>query len=235
MKFGREWRTRSPSLAILELKRSHFEAARGHYEKSLQIARELHDVAAKRRRLSGWVASRCRVGTTETRSLNRRKHAGFLACWRTGAAGRGAHVERSCLHRLEREADAVDAYEQAIDAIEAVRSQVAGGDQEREQFFAQEIAPYHEMISLLVRQNKPEQALAMAERASARVLLDIASGGRAEYAAVLNPEEQRRQRAIGGRTGECRPRTGAVADRRESRGGGDAAAGKKRDARAPCP
>src|SRR5205085_2814446 len=34
-------------LGDLELKRSHFDAARGHYEKSLQIARELHDMAGE--------------------------------------------------------------------------------------------------------------------------------------------------------------------------------------------
>ena len=184
-------------LGDLELKRGHFETARGHYEKSLQIARELHDMAGEAQATLG--LGRIAMSGGDNRDALDQSEKACALFQRLGEPvplAAALTLKGDCLHRLEREAEAADAYQEAISAIEAVRSRVAGGDQEREQFFAQEIAPYHEMISLLVRQNKPEQALAMAERASARVLLDIASGGRAEYAAVLNPEEQRRQRAL---------------------------------------
>ena len=100
------------------------------------------------------------------------------------------------LRALQREEEAGAAFTEAIAAIEEVRGRVAGGDVERETFFAQQIAPYHEMISLLVRQNKAADALAMAERASARVLLDITGGGRTNLAAVLTPPEQQSQRDL---------------------------------------
>jgi CHAT domain-containing protein len=62
---------------------------------------------------------------------------------------------------------------------------------EREAFFARELAPYHGLISLFVRQNRITEALTIAERASARVLLDITSGGRASLDSVLTPAEQK--------------------------------------------
>jgi CHAT domain-containing protein len=72
---------------------------------------------------------------------------------------------------------ASDSFIQAIEAIEQMRAQVAGGEKEQQLFFEDKISPYHEMVSLLVQQNRLEEALKYAERAKGRVLLDVLRNG----------------------------------------------------------
>lgn len=81
-------------------------------------------------------------------------------------------------------------FDEAIKIIEEVRLLVAGGDRERQQFFESKITPYHRMVELLVRENRLEEALAYAERAKARVLLDVLQGGRTPLNKAMTPTEQ---------------------------------------------
>jgi tetratricopeptide (TPR) repeat protein len=73
---------------------------------------------------------------------------------------------------------ASDSFIQAIESVEHMRAQVAGGEKEQQLFFEDKISPYHEMVSLLIRQNRIEEALQYAERAKGRVLLDVLRNGR---------------------------------------------------------
>jgi hypothetical protein len=50
---------------------------------------------------------------------------------------------------------------------------VAGQEQEQQIFLQERIEPYYAMIGLLQSQNKDSEALAFAERAKARVLMDV--------------------------------------------------------------
>jgi CHAT domain-containing protein/tetratricopeptide (TPR) repeat protein len=81
-------------------------------------------------------------------------------------------------------------FDEAIKTIEEARLLVAGGDRERQQFFESKITPYHRMVELLVRENSLEEALAYAERAKARVLLDVLQGGRTPLNKAMTPTEQ---------------------------------------------
>jgi CHAT domain-containing protein/ketosteroid isomerase-like protein len=85
---------------------------------------------------------------------------------------------------------------EAIITIEKLRDQVAGGEQERQLFFENKIAPYQGMIELSLSQNNPAQALSYAERAKARVLLDVLSSGRAEVTKAMTSDELKRDRAL---------------------------------------
>jgi CHAT domain-containing protein/Tfp pilus assembly protein PilF len=77
------------------------------------------------------------------------------------------------------------ALDQAITTIETLRFQVAGGEQERQRDFESKISPYHAMVELLIAQNNPGEALRYAERARARVLLDVLSSGRVNIAKAM--------------------------------------------------
>jgi CHAT domain-containing protein/Tfp pilus assembly protein PilF len=85
---------------------------------------------------------------------------------------------------------------EAIVTIEKLRGQVAGGEQERQLFFENKIAPYQGMIDLSLSQNNPAQALSYAERAKGRVLLDVLSSGRIEITKAMTSNELERDRAL---------------------------------------
>ncbi|MEW6207713.1 MAG: CHAT domain-containing protein [Acidobacteriota bacterium] len=97
---------------------------------------------------------------------------------------------------LGRTDEAHRAYGEAITLIETLRSQVAGGEQDRQRYFEEKLSPYHAMVELLVSQNRPEEALIYAERAKGRVLLDVMRGGRANIAKALTVQEREQEKRL---------------------------------------
>src|SRR5262245_3249423 len=89
-------------------------------------------------------------------------------------------------------------FDAAITSLETQRAQIAGGEQEQQTFFASRISPYYEMIELLIAQNDPDGALNYAERAKARVLLDVLSNGRVNITTAMTVEEQEQERHLSG-------------------------------------
>lgn len=71
----------------------------------------------------------------------------------------------------------------AIEVIERLRREVAGRPLGRERFFETKLSPYHELVGLTLDAKDVAGALAVAERAKARVLADIVQGGRTPMAA----------------------------------------------------
>jgi CHAT domain-containing protein/TPR repeat protein len=99
---------------------------------------------------------------------------------------------------LNRPEQARQAFTDAIDSIEKLRSQVAGGEQQQQRFFEYHISPYYEMVGLLIDQNKAAEALAYAERAKGRVLLDVLSSGKVNITKAMTPIEQEQERKLNG-------------------------------------
>jgi CHAT domain-containing protein len=97
---------------------------------------------------------------------------------------------------LGRPAEAQAAFEQAIAVVEGMRGQVAGGAQEQQQFFADKVAPYHQMVLLLAAQGKVGEALTYAERAKSRALLDVFSGAQANVTKAMTAEEREREQRL---------------------------------------
>jgi len=95
---------------------------------------------------------------------------------------------------LKQPALAQQSLQNAISMIEQLRSQVSGGEQDHQRFFQNRVAPYHEMINLFVDQHDPAQALAYAERAKARVLLDVLRNGRININRSMSQQEQLEER-----------------------------------------
>jgi CHAT domain-containing protein/tetratricopeptide (TPR) repeat protein len=88
------------------------------------------------------------------------------------------------------------AFDEAIALIEILRTQLAGGEQERQRYFEERTSPYNSMVALLVAQNKPEEALVYAERATARVLLDVIRGGRVNITKAMSIEEREKEKRL---------------------------------------
>jgi tetratricopeptide (TPR) repeat protein len=97
---------------------------------------------------------------------------------------------------LNRSDEAREAFDDAIATIEDWRDQIAGGEQHKERFFEERIAPYYEMADLLIDRNELAEAFACAERAKARVLLEVLQSGRNNIAKSMTGQELERERNL---------------------------------------
>jgi CHAT domain-containing protein len=91
-----------------------------------------------------------------------------------------------------------ESFRKAIEAAEYMRGQIAGAEREQQLFFENKVSPYHQMVGLLVGQGKPGDALSFAERAKARVLLDVLRNGRVPANKTLSQAEQSEERRLYG-------------------------------------
>ncbi|HJQ25116.1 MAG TPA: CHAT domain-containing protein [Blastocatellia bacterium] len=99
---------------------------------------------------------------------------------------------------MQQTARARQALDEAVRAIETLRSRVAGGEREQQRFFEDKLAPYHDLIELLLRDKRTGEALGYAERAKARVLIDVLQGGRANINKAMTREERQRESQLAG-------------------------------------
>ena len=86
----------------------------------------------------------------------------------------------------------------AINIIEDLRRQIAGGEQQQERFLENKVSPYYAMMELLLGRGDDSAALAYAERAKGRVLLDVLRGGRLDIAKAMTKEEREREHTLDG-------------------------------------
>ena len=93
---------------------------------------------------------------------------------------------------------ASESFLQAIEEVEHMRGLIAGREKEQQLFFEDKLTPYHEMVSLLVHQNNSIEALKYAERAKARVLLDVLRNGRVEITESVDQGEKAEERRLYG-------------------------------------
>jgi CHAT domain-containing protein len=89
--------------------------------------------------------------------------------------------------------EAKKAFADAISAIEETRNQIAGNEQQQQQFFAEKLAPYYGMVSLLIEQNNNSDALDFAERAKARALLDVLQTGKLNITKAMSLAEKHQE------------------------------------------
>jgi CHAT domain-containing protein len=85
---------------------------------------------------------------------------------------------------------------EAIAAVEELRNQAAGGEEERTSVLAGKTEPYKHLVQLLISQNKLEDALATAERAKARVLLDVMRSGRIRIDKAMTAQENEQEHKL---------------------------------------
>ncbi|HEX5964797.1 MAG TPA: CHAT domain-containing tetratricopeptide repeat protein, partial [Pyrinomonadaceae bacterium] len=91
---------------------------------------------------------------------------------------------------LNRLVEARQSFSDAVAIIETLRTQTAGGFEERQRYFEHGLGAHHGLLSVLVKQDQPLEALTFAERAKARVLLDLLQQGRARVNKAMTAAEQ---------------------------------------------
>jgi CHAT domain-containing protein len=99
-------------------------------------------------------------------------------------------------HSLRQLEKARQSYDEAIAAIENIRSQVIGSELEQQRFFEKRITPYSEIIALLIEQNKTDEAFAYAERAKARTLVEVLQSGRINITKAMTATEQEQEQRL---------------------------------------
>lgn len=85
---------------------------------------------------------------------------------------------------------------ESVATIEKLRGRVAGGEQDRQRFFENKIAPYQALVHLSLAQRNLNEALSYAERAKGRVLLDVLNSGREDVTKGMTNDELKRDRDL---------------------------------------
>ena len=97
---------------------------------------------------------------------------------------------------LNRALEAKHSFAEAVSIIEKLRAQTAGGVEERQRYFEGGLRAHHGMLDVLVKENKPREALVFAERAKARVLLDVLQQGRVSVQKAMTAGELEQERRL---------------------------------------
>jgi CHAT domain-containing protein len=96
---------------------------------------------------------------------------------------------------LNENAAAETHFRRAVATIEDLRRNVAGAESERANYFESKLEPYHRLVGILVATGRAPEAFEYAERAKARVLLDVLHNGRADLTSAMSPEELRQDQS----------------------------------------
>ena len=112
------------------------------------------------------------------------------------------------LHRL---VEARQSFAEAVSIIETLRTKTAGSVQERQRYFERGLGAHHGLLAVLVKQNKPLDALTLAERAKARVLLDLLQHGRVRVNKAMTATEQEEERRLKSELTQLNKRLGRLA------------------------
>ena len=97
---------------------------------------------------------------------------------------------------LNRFADAAKTFAEAVSIVEKLRAQTAGGAEEQQRYFESGMQAHHGLLSLLVKDNKAQEALMLAERAKARALLDMLQQGRVRVHKAMTAKEQEEEQRL---------------------------------------
>ena len=174
-----------------------YDAALTQYQKALQLSEEL---GAKELTVPilGNIAiaylakgDQQRAAEYADRSATLAKQSGYREeLWRALSTAGSAY------RRLGQPTRAAEAFREAISIIEALRTDASGGEQGQQQAFEKKVSPYYRMVELLADQGNAAEALAYAERAKSRVLLDVLRSGKVNITKAMAVQEKGQEQQI---------------------------------------
>jgi CHAT domain-containing protein/Tfp pilus assembly protein PilF len=168
--------------------------ARGFFEQSLAIAEELDNPLVRVRALGmlADVTDPPERGLEVARTMMAAAQPTYtrqLIWWAHLVLGRA-------LRRNGQLEEARAELERSVTIVEELRHDLPGEEIDRQQAFANMLFPYLEMVSVLVEQGDAGGALAYAERAKARVLLEVLRNGRPDLASMLTEADRAREATL---------------------------------------
>jgi CHAT domain-containing protein/Tfp pilus assembly protein PilF len=193
------------ALTLMGIGNAH--GLRGEYEQSLksfQGSRAIHEALGNKVGISyalNGIGTVYRKQHSYSRALEFAERSTAFAKQAGNTEGYWrARVQAGLAHQtLRQPAQARQAFEEAIAAVETMRHLVAGGEQAMQRSFEDKLTPYLAMVDLLISQSKMAEALTYAERAKSRVLLDTLYSGRVNVSKAMTSEEQNRERELNGK------------------------------------
>ena len=185
------------NIANIHRFRGQHEQARDYYEKSLALKEKLkiNSFTATTLKNLGFLyhetGEQARALEYAARATAYAREAGAREIlWESLVAEGRAHL---ALGRFE---EARRAFEESVAVVESMRDEVGGDEQTQQRFFESRVSPYRELVELLVARGETGLALAYAERAKGRALLDVLRGGRADVDRVMTGSEREHERAL---------------------------------------
>lgn len=185
------------NIGKVEQRQQAFVRATESYQKSLRIREDLKDKAGVAETLERLALLQNESGQ-HADALASAERAAVLAkeIGRRETFWRARTIAGKIYRALNRSPEARQAFDEAISVIEDLRRQVAGGEESQQRYFEDRVSPYYEMVDLLVGENRAEEALRYAERAKARVLLDVLQRGRRNVTKRMTEAEQLRENSL---------------------------------------
>jgi CHAT domain-containing protein/tetratricopeptide (TPR) repeat protein len=98
-----------------------------------------------------------------------------------------------CRRALNQNSEARKEFEEAIAIIEGLRIRIAGGEEEQQRFLENRLLPYQQIAEMLLENDGIGEALDYAERAKARVLLDVLESGKAMVTKAMTAGEREKE------------------------------------------
>ena len=179
-------------------------AIQGRYEEALQYHREAFAglVAANKKR-----ATVISLNNMSTVYLLQKNYAEALSVSEQAVAGARETERKIDVYvaltnlgyaqlGLNRLAEAAKSFGEAVTIVETLRVQAAGGVEEQQRYFENGMLAHHGLLSVLVQENRPAEALMFAERAKARALLDMMQQGRVRVHKAMTASEQAEERQL---------------------------------------
>lgn len=110
------------------------------------------------------------------------------------------------LRALGRPLEAIADLEAAVEEIEAIRADVPAGEMVAAPFLRDRVAPYSELVELLVARGDVRGAFAIAEKMKGRALRDAVTQGNVDISTGLTAEERAEEQALLRRVAEAKKR-----------------------------
>jgi CHAT domain-containing protein/Tfp pilus assembly protein PilF len=184
------------SIGSLYRRQNQFKEALEYYEKSKTIYEVIGDQRGLIDSLTGIADIQYKLGSY-TEAIKTAERAVTLANGNYMEFLRQLYITQGTAYRALGQTDkARQLFDQSIAMIETLRAQLGGGEQERQNFLERRISPYHEMVDLLISQDKSGEALVYAELSKARVLLDTLQSGRINVTKAMSAQEQEQERKL---------------------------------------
>jgi CHAT domain-containing protein/Tfp pilus assembly protein PilF len=174
----------------------NYDLALENYRKSLQLKEELGDRTGTAVVLANMGLAYYQQGN-HARAVEMTERAIGLSreIGDRGVLWRALTTAGNTYRALGQPARASEAFREAISTIEDLRADAGGGEQERQQLFEKKVSPYYRMVELLARSD-PGEALSYAERAKARVLLDVLRSGKVNITKAMTIDEKAQEQNI---------------------------------------
>jgi CHAT domain-containing protein/uncharacterized protein HemY len=182
------------SLGTLFLSRKDYEQAVAYFDKSLKLSEAIGDQDKIAYALDGMAEAHyaqrnfeMALGFANRASAIARNTDDAQILW--DSRGIAGHAYEALHEPIE----ARSAFGEAITVVEKMRANVAGGEEQRQSFFKDKIAPYHGMIEVLVAESRLSEALSYAERAKGRTLAEVLGNGRVNVTKAMTAAERERE------------------------------------------